>query len=68
MVLRIKAERLRREWSQTVLAARADVSTSDISRIESGRFLPYPKQAQRIAEALDLRVDELLQPVEAQPS
>jgi len=68
MVLRIKAERLRRDWSQTILAARADVSASDISRIESGRFLPYPKQAKRIADALDLRVDELLQPIEAQTS
>jgi transcriptional regulator with XRE-family HTH domain len=59
-MLRIKAERLARKWSQTQLAARACLSTSDISRIETGRFRPYPQQTVRIARALKMSPDELL--------
>jgi transcriptional regulator with XRE-family HTH domain len=60
----MKAERLRRGLSQTKLAARSRLSASDISRIENGRFRPYPKQAMRLARALGLPVDELLRPAE----
>ena len=60
---RMKAERLRRKWTQTKLGARAEVSASDVSRIESGRFIPYPGQARRLARALGLALDELLEPV-----
>jgi len=65
MLLRIKAERRRLGMSQTELGALARLSASDVSRIESGRFRPYPKQATRLADALNLPVDELLRPVEA---
>jgi len=60
MVLKIKAERLRRQWTQTDLGARAGLSASDISRIESGRLQPYPRQVQRLARALKLAPAELL--------
>lgn len=62
-VRRMKVERLQRRWTQTQLGARAAVSASDVSRIESGRFVPYPNQARRLARALGLTVDELLEPV-----
>jgi transcriptional regulator with XRE-family HTH domain len=61
MLLRIKAERLQRGWTQTQLAARSGLSTSDISRIETGRFKPYPKQALRIARALKVAPECLLE-------
>jgi transcriptional regulator with XRE-family HTH domain len=50
----MKAERLRRKWTQTELAARCGLSTSDVSRIETGRLRPYPVQVSRIARALRL--------------
>ena len=59
---RMKAERIRRGWSQQVLAVRAGVGIADISRIENGRFVPYAVQAQKIASVLGIRTDELLQP------
>jgi transcriptional regulator with XRE-family HTH domain len=63
-MLRIRAERLRRQWTQTDLAFRAGLATSDVSRIETGRFRPYPRQAARLAKALKLPVEDLLQPVD----
>lgn len=61
---KMRAERLRRGWSQTQLAARADMSSSDVSRFETGRAIPYPVQARRLARALGITPDELLIPVE----
>lgn len=63
VLMKIKAERLRRKWNQTELAARAGLSASDISRIETGRFRPYPQQAVRLARALKLTPEQLLEPV-----
>lgn len=63
-MLRIRQERLRRGWSQTDLGGRAGLSASDVSRVETGRFQPYPQQHLRLARALKLRPDELLLPVE----
>jgi XRE family transcriptional regulator, regulator of sulfur utilization len=60
--LRIRAERQRRGWSQTVLGARAGMATSEVSRIETGRLRPYPNQLRRLAKALDVPADELLKP------
>ena len=63
MMMRIKAERLARHWTQTDLAARAGLSASDISRIETGRMQPYPRQVRRIARALRLEPEQLLEPM-----
>jgi transcriptional regulator with XRE-family HTH domain len=60
MVLRVKAERLRRRWTQTQLGARAGLSASEISKIETGRAQPYPRQLQRLARALKTNAGELL--------
>ena len=59
-MLRVKSERLRRRWSQTVLAYHAGLSASDVSRIENGVQRPYPKQAMALAQALDIELGELL--------
>jgi transcriptional regulator with XRE-family HTH domain len=60
---RLRAERLRRGWSQQFLAVRAGVGVADVSRIENGRFEPYRGQAEKIANALGIRPEELLQHV-----
>lgn len=62
-VLRIKAERLNRGWTQTDLAYFARMSSAEVSRIESGRMVPYPGHALRLARVLDLQPSELLQEV-----
>ena len=59
-MLKIRAERLRRNWSQTQLAARANLSSSQVSQIETGRIKPYPRQIHRLARALEIPADELL--------
>jgi transcriptional regulator with XRE-family HTH domain len=68
VALRIKIERLRRKWTQTDLGARSGLSASDISRIETGRLRPYPGQAARLAKALKVAPEDLLEHVEAKAS
>ncbi|MCH7708704.1 MAG: helix-turn-helix transcriptional regulator [Myxococcales bacterium] len=63
-ILRIKSERLSRGWTQTELAYFARMSSADVSRIESGRMVPYPGHAQRLARVLGLDPSELLEEVE----
>lgn len=60
VLLRIKAERLKRGWTQTELAYFARMSSADVSRIESGRMVPYRGHALRLARVLDLQPAELL--------
>lgn len=64
IVTRMKAERLRRQWTQTDLAYHSRMSASDISRIENGLLIPYPGYAERLAKALGLSPAELQQPAE----
>lgn len=55
-----EAARLTREK----LGAKSGVSPSLIGQIESGRFIPYDSQLNRIAEALGVEnPDELLEPL-----
>jgi transcriptional regulator with XRE-family HTH domain len=51
-MLRITWERRRRGWSQAKLARRADVDQSLLSKFESERQRPYPRQLRRLARAL----------------
>jgi transcriptional regulator with XRE-family HTH domain len=60
---RMKNERKRHGWNQQTLGVYAGVSAADVSRIESGRLMPYPGQAERLAEVLGLAANELQQPV-----
>jgi transcriptional regulator with XRE-family HTH domain len=64
-MIRLKAERLKRGWTQVDLAFHAKVAVAEISRIEKGRVThPYPGHAQRLAAALGLSSTELLEDVE----
>jgi ribosome-binding protein aMBF1 (putative translation factor) len=59
---RMKCERIRRGWSQQILAVRTSIGVADISRIENGKLQPYPIQAQKISTVLGISLDELQQP------
>ena len=61
---KMKAERLKRNWSQVDLSFFSRVPVSDISKIETARMRPYPAHAQRLANALGLDPGELQEPVE----
>jgi ribosome-binding protein aMBF1 (putative translation factor) len=63
MKTRMKDERLKRGWSQVVLAFHTNIGVADISRIESGRMVPYPAQAERLAKVLGIQPEELQQTV-----
>lgn len=65
-MLKIKAERLRRGWNQQTLAYRAKMQAADVSRIENGRLIPYPRQAMSLGRVLGLQPDELLEQVVAE--
>lgn len=47
-------------WSQTKLAARADMSVSGLSLIETGKRNLTVTTLERVAEALDMPASELL--------
>lgn len=52
----IELERLRKQrgWSRAELARRAVMQPGVITWIEEGRFLPYPSQLSKLAEALGI--------------
>jgi transcriptional regulator with XRE-family HTH domain len=52
--LRIKDERIKRGWNQTEVAYLARMSPADLSRIETGRMVPYPAHAKRLSEVFGL--------------
>ena len=64
-VIRMEAARLARGWSQQRLAVEAGVGYADICRAERGLFRLYPGQAEKIARALGLRPEDLLEEVES---
>jgi transcriptional regulator with XRE-family HTH domain len=68
MMTRLKAERLRRRWSQLALARRARVANSDLSKWERRISVPYPAQARRLSKALNVPVEGLLEDIGDQPA
>jgi transcriptional regulator with XRE-family HTH domain len=64
-MLNLKAGRLRRGWTQTDLAYFARMTAAEISRIETGRLRPYPRQAERLARVLGLPPEQLVEPASA---
>jgi transcriptional regulator with XRE-family HTH domain len=58
----LKKLRNRREWSQTELAQRANISMNFLSEIERCRKWPYPETLQNLAEALGVEVFEFFRP------
>jgi ribosome-binding protein aMBF1 (putative translation factor) len=62
-MVKMRAERQRRGWNQTVLAFRAKVALADVSKFETRRATPYPGQRKRLARALNLDPETLLDEV-----
>lgn len=56
---RIKRERLAAQMTQSDLADAADIGVPYVSKIEADRENPSNEVLERIAEALDVDVDEL---------
>lgn len=59
----IKEKRLEKKWSQTYLAQLSGVPQPTISQIENGtRQYPTFENMKKIAEALDLRLEDIFLP------
>jgi putative transcriptional regulator len=58
---RIRVLRAERRWSQAELAARVGVSRNSIISIENGHFDPSLSLAFAIADAFDMKVDDLFE-------
>lgn len=49
---RLKSERIKRGWNRAQLARAARMQAGTIAWIETGRFVPYQSQLEKIADAL----------------
>ena len=56
--MNLSIERSRRGWSRAELARRAGLNASTVGLIESGRLQPYPRQLNKLANALGVRESE----------
>jgi len=56
---RLKVLRAERDWSQSDLAERLDVSRQSVNAIETGRYDPSLPLAFKIAELFDLPIEEI---------
>ena len=57
---RIRTLRLRRGWTQTILADHAELTREHISAIETGRSEPGLRALERIAVALETPLRDLI--------
>ena len=58
---RLKVLRAERDWSQSDLAERLQVSRQSVNAIETGRYDPSLPLAFRIAQLFDLPVEAIFQ-------
>ena len=68
LMTRVESERRRRGWNQTTLGYHAKLSQGDISLIERRRLIPTPTLAKRLARALGIPPDALLEEVTTRDS
>lgn len=59
MINHLKALRAERGWSQAELAERLEVSRQSVNAIETGRYDPSLPLAFRIAELLEMRIEDV---------
>ena len=62
---RLEFERRRRGWNQVSLAYHARLGQGDISMIERRRLMPTPRIVARLAQAVDVQPESLLDEVTA---
>lgn len=61
----LRSFREARGWTRSELGRRATMQASLITQIESGRFIPYDSQLEKLARALNVAdPDELMKPLE----
>ena len=58
---RIKQERANRGWRQQDLSAQTGIARPNIARLESGKRMPKLSTLQKIAEAMGLRMEDLME-------
>ena len=56
---RLKMLRAERDWSQSDLAERLDVSRQSVNAIETGRYDPSLPLAFKIAELFELAIEDI---------
>lgn len=56
---RLRELREERGWSRARLAREAEMSPSDVGKIEAGRLTPYDSQLRKLASALRVEVSTL---------
>ena len=59
---RLKVLRAERDWSQSELADRLEVSRQSVNAIETGKYDPSLPLAFRIAQLFELRIEEIFTP------
>ena len=59
---RLKVLRAERNWSQSELADRLEVSRQSANAIETGKYDPSLPLAFRIAQLFELRIEEIFTP------
>jgi ribosome-binding protein aMBF1 (putative translation factor) len=65
MMLVLTRERERRGWSRAELARRARMSPGEVGKIEARRLQPYESQRRKLAQALGIPADKLLESAES---
>ena len=61
---RLRVLRAEREWSQSELAARLDVSRQTVIAIEKGRYDPSLPLAFKLAKVFERSIEDLFDPTE----
>jgi transcriptional regulator with XRE-family HTH domain len=59
---RLKTVRERKAFTQEQLAEKAGVSRATLARIETGQNEPYPSTVRKIADALGVEPEQLMEP------
>ena len=59
---RLRELRAEREWSQSDLAERTDVSRQTINAIETGKYDPSLPLAFKLADAFGKRIEQIFDP------
>lgn len=61
-MLRLRAERQSRGWSQTRLSALTGIASPDLSAVERGAKPAYPGWRRKLAEAFGMAEEDLFAP------
>lgn len=63
-MLRLVLERKRKKWTQFKLAAEANIHPAQLSRLETGRTLPYEPEKERLEKVFGIPAEQLFSEME----